>query len=160
MEELKKKIEVFLGFCEEKNLKLKPSKMTIGEEVEFTETTIRAETQENEDVVSILPQDKRIKAFFELKKPETKKEIQVMCGMLSSLQIWNPNLPLNLSMLRKATASKGKLIWNEVLEEEYNNAMEIRKTRINLSSYDPTKDSVSYLTGQKPSGLDSYYASI
>ena len=61
--------------------------MTIGEEVEFAGTTIRAETVENQDVVSILPRDKRIKAFFELKKPETKKEIQVMCGMLSSFQI-------------------------------------------------------------------------
>ena len=59
-EELKKKIEVILGYCEEKNLKLKPSKMTIGEEVEFARTTIRAETVENEDVVSILPWDKGI----------------------------------------------------------------------------------------------------
>ena len=122
-------------------LKLKPSKMTIGDEVKFAGTTIRAETVENEDVVGILPQDKRIKAFFELKKPETKKEIQVMCGMLSSLQVWNPSLPLNLYMLRKATASKSKITWNEELEEEYNNAMEIIKTRIRLSPYDPTTTS-------------------
>ena len=43
--------------------------MTIVEEVEFTGTTIRAETIQNEDVVSILPRDKRVKAFFEVKKP-------------------------------------------------------------------------------------------
>ena len=41
---MKKKIEVFLGYCEEKKLKLKSSKMTIGEEVKFAGTTIRAET--------------------------------------------------------------------------------------------------------------------
>ena len=57
LEELKKNIEVFLGYCEEKNLKLKPSKMTPGEEVEFACTTIRAETVKNEDIVSILPRD-------------------------------------------------------------------------------------------------------
>ena len=68
-----KEIEVFLVYCEEKNLKLKAPKMTIGEEVEFAGTTIRAETVKNEDTVSIIPRDKRIKAFFELKKPETKK---------------------------------------------------------------------------------------
>ena len=44
LEELKKKMEVFLGYCDEKNLKLKPSKMVIGEEVEFAGTMIRAET--------------------------------------------------------------------------------------------------------------------
>ena len=60
--------------------------MVIGEEVEFAGTAIRAETAKRENVVSILPRDKRVKAYMDLKKPETKKEIQVMCGMLSSLQ--------------------------------------------------------------------------
>ena len=86
LEELKKKLEVFLGYCEEKNLKVKPSKMVISEEVEFAGTAFRAETIQEDDVVNILPRDKRIKAFMELKKPETKKEIQVLCGMMSSLQ--------------------------------------------------------------------------
>ena len=139
LEELQKKLEVFIGYCDKKNLKLKPSKMVIGEEVEFAGTVIRAETVENEDVVSILPRDKRVKAFMDLKKPETKKEIQVMCGMLSSLQQWNPSLPLNLSMLRKLTVSKGKVTWKDELEVEYQNAIDIMKTRIKLSPYDPTK---------------------
>ena len=87
LEELKTKSETFLGFCKEKNLKLKPSKMNIGEDVEFAGTVIRADTVKNEEVVSILPRDKRIKAFFDLKKPESKKEIEVLRGMQSSLQI-------------------------------------------------------------------------
>ena len=87
LKELKTKLETFLGFCKEKNLKLKPSKMNIGEEAEFAGTLIRADTVENEDVVSILPRDKRIKAFFDLKKTSTKRKIQVLSRMLSSLQI-------------------------------------------------------------------------
>ena len=58
---------------------------------------------------------------------------------MSSLQIWNPSLSLNLSRLRKACASKGKLTWDEELEDEYNNCMEVMKTRIKLSLYDPNK---------------------
>ena len=60
IEELKKKLETFLGFCKEKNLKLKPTKMTISEEVEFGGALIRSDIVENEEVVSILPKDKRI----------------------------------------------------------------------------------------------------
>ena len=101
--------------------------------MEFAGTAVRAETVKNEDVVSILPRDKRVKAFMDLKKPETKKEVQVMCGMLSSLQQWNPSLSLNLSMLRKATVGKGKLIWTDELEDEYQNAIDILKNRIKLS---------------------------
>ena len=77
LEELEKKLKVFLKYCEEKNLKLKPSKMDISEEVEFAGTAIRAEKREENDVVNILPRDKRVQAFMELKKPETKKEMQV-----------------------------------------------------------------------------------
>ena len=76
---------------------------------------------------------------MELKKPEKKREIQVLCGMMSSLQRWYPSLPLNLTMLRKLTVGKGKVEWTEELEVEYQNAMDIMKTRIKLSPYDPTK---------------------
>ena len=60
-------------------------------------------------------------------------------GSMSSLQIWNPSFLLNLSMLRKASGSKGKVTWNEELEEEYKNVMNIMQTRIRLSPYDQTK---------------------
>ena len=113
--------------------------MVIGEEVEFGGTAIKAETVESENVVSILPRDKLVKAYMDLKKPETKKEIQVMCGMMSSLQRWNLSLPLNLSMLRKLTVGKVKVEWTDELEVEYQNAIDIMKTRIKLSPYDPTK---------------------
>ena len=64
LEELKTELETILGFYKEKNLKLKPSKMSIREEVEFAGTLIRADIVENEEVVSILSRDKRIKEFF------------------------------------------------------------------------------------------------
>ena len=132
LEELEKKLKVFLKYCEEKNLKLKPSKMVISEEVEFAGTAIRAEKIQDNDVVNILPREKRVQAFMELKKPETKKEMQVWCGMVSSLQRWYPSLPLNLTMLRKATVGKGKIDWTEEHEAEYQNSMQVMKTRIKL----------------------------
>ena len=89
LEEVKAKLENFLGFCRDKNLKLKPSKLNISESVEFGGAVISSETVRNEQVVSILPKDKRIQAFHQLKKPGNKKEIQVFCGMLSSLQAWH-----------------------------------------------------------------------
>ena len=47
--------------------------MNIGEKVEFAETLIRADIVENKEVVSILPSDKRIKTFFDLKKNPRKR---------------------------------------------------------------------------------------
>ena len=75
-----------------------------------------------------------------------------MCGMLSSLQARNPSLPLNLSMLRKVTAAKGKIVWTDELEVEYNNAVDIMKTRIKLSPYDATKRLQLIIDGAKTVG--------
>ena len=126
--------------------------MVIGEEVELAGTMIRAETVQNEDVVTILPRDKRVKAFMDLKRPETKKEMQVMCFMISSLQQGNPSLPLNQSMFRKQTVGKGKIELTDELEVEYQNAIDIMKTRIKLSPYDPTKRLRLIINGGKTVG--------
>ena len=109
IEELKGKLESFLSFCREKNLKLKPSKLNISEEVEFGGAVISSKLVKKEQVVCVLPKDKRVQAFFSIKKPQTKKDIQSFCGMLSSLKQWNPSIPLNIPMLRKASWSRSKV---------------------------------------------------
>ena len=85
IEELRKKLQNCLSFCDEKNLKLKPSKIDISKQVEFDGTLISSDSVKNEQVLSILPKDKRIQAFFDLEKPSNKKDIQVFYRMLASL---------------------------------------------------------------------------
>ena len=133
LEELEKKIINLMEFCKKKNLKLNPDKMVIGEEVEFGGSVSSAETVREENVVIISPKNKRIKAFEELKKPTSKKEVQVFCGMLASLQSWFPNLPLNIPLLRKATAGSAKFEWTPLLEAEYAAVKEIMVTHIRIN---------------------------
>ena len=47
--------------------------MVISEEVEFAGTAIRAEKKNDNDVVHILPREKRVQAFMELKKKDKKR---------------------------------------------------------------------------------------
>ena len=102
--------------------------------------------------VSVLPKHKRIQAFFESNKPSNQKDIQVFCGMLASLQNWNPSLPINIPMLRKATGSRLKVEWNEELEAEYQAGIKIMKNQIKLSPYDPTKKLRLVIDGAKTVG--------
>ena len=128
-----------MDFCKLKNLKLNPDKLLISEEVEFVGSVISAETIQQENIIFIGPKDKRIKAFSELKKPTSKKEVQIFCGMLASLQKWFPSLPLSIPNLRKATAGASKFAWTQILEEEYEAVKEIVTNRIRLSPYNPDK---------------------
>ena len=113
--------------------------MNISEEMEFGGALIRADRAENEQVVRIHPKDKQVQAFFDLKKPSIKRDIHVLCGTLTSLQDWNPNISLNGPMLRKAFVSRGKVTWNKEPEEENQNVMRIMQTIIRLSPYNPKK---------------------
>ena len=139
LEELQDKLNNLMEFCKLKNLKLNPSKLLISEEVEFGGSVISAETVKQEEIIFIGPKDKRIRAFQELKKPTSKKEVQIFCGMLASLQNWFPSLPLNIPNLRKATAGASKFTWTQILEEEYEAVKEIVTSQIRLSPYDPDK---------------------
>ena len=55
---------------------MKPSKLNISEEVEFGGAVISSKLVSKEQVVCVLPKDKRIEAFYDFKKPKTKKDIQ------------------------------------------------------------------------------------
>ena len=106
-------------FCRDKHLKLNP------EQIEFGGSIISAETVKDEDIVFVGPKNKRVKAFQSLKRPTNKKEMQIFCGIVASLQNWYPSLPLNIPNLRKATAGNSKFIWTELLEQEYTTNKEI-----------------------------------
>ena len=56
-------------------------------------------------------------------------------------------------MLRKATVGKGKVTWTDELEVEYQNAIDIMKTRIKLSPNDPTKRLRLIIDGVKTVGM-------
>ena len=43
-------------------------------------------------------------------------------------------------MLRKASGSKSKVIWNSELEAEYSAVLKIMQTQIKLSPYNPSKE--------------------
>ena len=121
LEDLEMKLIKFMEFAKSKNLKLNPKKFFISEEVEFGGSSVTAEKCENETLIFISPKNKRIKTFEELRKPRTKRDVQVLCGLLASLQQWNPSVPLEVPLLRKATAGSAKFTWTQDLEQEYQN---------------------------------------
>ena len=138
-EELEGKLANLMAFCEDKNLKLNPAKLLISEEVEFGGCIISAEKVKSEEVIFVAPKDGRIKAFEELRTPRSKKDVQIFCGMLASLQKWYPSIPLAIPNLRKATAGSAKFVWTSLLTEEYEAVKKVMVTQIRITPFDPAK---------------------
>ena len=73
--------------------------------------------------------------------------------MLASLQSWNPSLPLEILLFRKATAGTGKFVWTQDLEQEYINVKKIMCEQIRLSPYSPKKTSHLVMDAASSIGL-------
>ena len=81
MIELEQNLEKFLQFAATKNPKLKTKKFVIGSEVEYGSSVSTIVKVKNQEIIFITPKGKRIKAFEELRRPETKRDCQVFSGM-------------------------------------------------------------------------------
>ena len=98
---------------------------------------VTVERVQNEELIFIQPKGKRIKALEELRKPTCKKDFQVFTGMVSCLLKWNPTEALEIPLIRKATASKGKFIRTDELEREYVTVWKTMLEKICLTTYNP-----------------------
>ena len=93
------------------------------------------EKVKNDELIFIAPKSKRIQAFAELRKPACKKDCQIFSGMLSSLAKWNPTVNLEIPLIRKETASKGKFMWNDEMDREYETVRKTLLSQIRLTPY-------------------------
>ena len=92
----------------------------IGEEVEFGGALITSETVGSKNVVNILPKSERVQAFQNLRRPRNKKEVEIFCGMMTSLQKWAPHVPLNAPVMRAATGGNKTFEWKWKWSKSFN----------------------------------------
>merc|ERR1712215_105723 len=91
LDDLELQIEKLMKLCRKINLKLAPSKFVLNTAVKFGDTIIiSAEKIKNNSVIFLDPPDKRILAVTEMEQPKNRKDIQRLCGMISSLKSWFP----------------------------------------------------------------------
>ena len=88
-------------------------------------------------MVNIFPKSQRVQAFQNLCRPRNKKEVQIFCRMMTSLQKWAPHVPLNAPVMRAATGGNKSFEWTEETEKEYQFLKKTMKQSIKRSTYNP-----------------------
>ena len=71
--------------------KLKTKKFMVGSEVEFGGSVITVEKVQNQDLIFIAPKSMRIRAFEELRRPETKKRLSGLLRNALKFTALEPN---------------------------------------------------------------------
>ena len=103
-------------------------------------------------MVNILPKSQRVQAFQNLRRPRNKKEVQIFCGMMTSLQKWAPHIPLNTPVMRAATGGNKPFEWTEEMENEYQFLKKTMKQSLKLSSYNPEQKLRLIIDGSRTIG--------
>ena len=75
--------------------------------------------------------------------------------MLSSLFKWNPTVALDIPLNRKATAAKGRFVWTDAMEQEYNKMRKTMLTLIKLTPFDENKTLRLMIDGASTKGMSS-----
>merc|ERR1712030_204879 len=96
-----------------------PSKFKLSTSVKFGGTIISSNRIKEGNVIFIDPPDKRIIAVTEMRTPRTKRELRILCGMVSSLGEWFPSVQFNMANLRLGCAENTRFKWNQAMENEF-----------------------------------------
>merc|ERR1712030_48550 len=96
-----------------------PSKFKLSKAVKFGGTVISSQRIKEGSVIFIDPPDQRIIAVTEIRNPRTKRELRTLCGMVSSLSDWFPNVQFNMTNLRLGCAENTRFQWNQAMEDEF-----------------------------------------
>ena len=139
--------------CAKINLKLAPSKFKLSNAVKFGGTVISSQRIKDGHVIFIDPPDQRIVAVTEMRNPKTKRELRTLCGMISSLGDWFPNVQFNMTNLRLGCAEMRRFEWNKAMEEEFLAVKHIFTHQIRLSPLDLNKRINIATDGANSSGI-------
>ena len=154
LQDLEEQIEKLMHFCKKINLKLAPSKFCLNTSVKFGGTIISAEKVQNNSVIFLDPPDKRILAVTEMERPKTRKELQSLTGMISSLRAWFPSVRFAVKSLYGATGNVGaKFIWTPEMQKDFDHIKQIFTKQIRLSPFDPKKKINLLIDGANGSGV-------
>ena len=120
LEDLELQIEKLMKLCSRINLKLAPSKFVLNTSVKFGGTVISAEKIQNNSVIFLDPPDKRILAVTEMEQPKSRKDLQRLTGMISSLRAWFPSVSFAAKALFGASGNSGaKFVWTPEMEKDF-----------------------------------------
>ena len=76
---------------------------------------------------------------MDLKTPQTKVEVQRICGMAAQMKKFCPGVMLTFPKLQKLSAHNTPFRWDEALEEELQNLRQALKESVKLSPLDVNK---------------------
>ena len=108
---------------------------------------------EENSVIFLDPPDSRILAVTEMERPKTKKDVQKLCGIISSLKPWFPSINFSTDALRKGCSHTFLFIRTPEMNLEFEKVKLIFTYQIRLSPLKTDREMNILIGGANSAGV-------
>ena len=97
VEQMERRLRNLLEICKLKNIKLNPTKFSIGYQVQFGGVDLKGIKAQGDKTrrVYIAPASRRLEEFLAIETPKNKKDLMRIIGLANQLKCWVPELKQN-----------------------------------------------------------------
>ena len=123
MKTLEKRMKKMLNVCKKKNVKLNPDKLQLGRKVTFGGIDIETckGVGDTRRTVYLSTSEEKLQAFFDLQTPQSKTEVQRICGMAAQMKKFEQGLMFTFPLMQKLSAHNTVFTCIDALQAELDN---------------------------------------
>ena len=134
--QMKERLEI----CKSKNIRLSPTKFSIGHQVQFGGVDLMGVKAKGDKKrrVYIAPASRRLEEFLEIETPKNKKDVMCIIGLANQLKCWVPEMAFSTVHPRRLSSVNVRFVWTPDLESELNNLKRTIQNCIHLWPVDVT----------------------
>merc|ERR1712055_278137 len=120
--------------CATRGIKLAPSKLQVGRKLKWGGVMIESiGHRDGRSDVLISPEQSKLDEFLNLERPQTKKDVQQLCGLAAQMKRWYPGM-------QRLCSSNVYFQWNEELDRELEELKSCLRQHVKLSPIDVTRN--------------------
>ena len=119
LKELDEVMRRILGVCQDRGIKLAPSKLQVGRRLRWGGVMVESVGhREGRSDVLISPDQAKLNEFFDLLRPKCKKDVQQLCGLAAQMKKFAPRMQVTYPGMQKLCAANVYFNWTQDLDRE------------------------------------------
>merc|ERR1712236_26806 len=140
LEQLDDTMRRVLSVCRDRGIKLAPSKLQCGRKLKWGGVIVESVGhREGRSDVLITPEEEKLREFLDLERPNTKKDVQMICGLAAQMKKFAPGMQVQYPGMQKLCAANISFTWTTDLDKELTDLKTCLMNHVKLSPVDTSK---------------------
>merc|ERR1712208_78807 len=123
--------------CQTRGIKLAPSKLQVGRKLKWGGVMVESiGHRDGRADVLISPEQSKLDEFLNLERPQSKKDVQQICGLAAQMKRWCPGMQVTYPGMQRLTSANVYFQWNLDLDKELEELKQALREHVKISPVD------------------------